>query len=494
MKTFETHGWVHPISVAYVPGKSNPALEQATPVLLDWLKSFGCTIEDPPTNTTDLIITTASFGEPVDRDQALLFHAKRLYRLNRRPTVLTLVSIEEAEYQKWLAHFAELARQPEGANLDEQFPGLGPRAIEVMAQQAKRGGPEVALGRFLQSQMKSVRVVAVRTDSQGRPRWAVHFDLAGAHPVTDASDLAVFAREIGLQILAAACAHEVDHHDYFPEPVPQDLWEKLDTPDAMIQAGVMFTEYGFFTTPVYIEKLLGYRGIGDAISAQYSEGCYAVFEPEIPGLISTATGSSRLVDKRLISRSDQAVIVGVKSERDGAVVRPVAGMERVVPSVEAVEMMGVCEAVPSHLHTNSRGEQVRIPNIRAILHGHLGVATFKPEYVESVSLDPPYYMHLVSCGTGALAQGTAAAFARSAALRDLNDPRGVIFLEQPGHGVVVVEKWVEGKAPFETIREYLDAGHIKITMAVPQGVVQWEQVTLPDGQVVMQKAADLVKV
>src|SRR6185436_1407019 len=137
MKTFETHGWVHPISVAYVSGKSNPALEQATHGLLDWLKSFGCTLEDQPTNATDLIITTASFGEPVDREQALLFHAKRLYRLGHRPTVLTLVAIEEAEYQKWLEHFAELARQPEGANLDEQFPGLGPRAVEVMVQQAK---------------------------------------------------------------------------------------------------------------------------------------------------------------------------------------------------------------------------------------------------------------------------------------------------------------------------------------------------------------------
>jgi len=494
MKTFETHAWVHPISLAYVPGKLNPALERAAHGLLEWLRSFGCAVENQPTNATDLIITTACFGEPVDRDQALLFHAKRLYRLSHRPTVLTLVAIEETDYQKWLEHFAEMAHQPEDVSLDERYPGLGPQAEEVMRQQAKRGGPEVALGRFLQSQMKSVRVVALRTDQNGRPRWAVHFDLAGAHPVTDASDVDVFACEIGLQILAAACAHEVDHHDYFPEPLPQDLWNKLTTPDAMIQAGVMFTQYGFFTTPVYIEKLLGHRGIGDAISAQYSEGCYAVFEPEIPGLISTATGSSRLVDKRFISRADQAVIVGVKPERDGAIVRPVAGLERVVPSVEALEMMGVCEAVPSHLRPNSRGESVPVPNARAILHGHLGVATFRPEYVESVSLDAPYYTHLVSCGTGALAQGTAAAFARSVSLGDLKDPRAVIFLEQPGHGVVVVEKWVEGKAPFETIREYLDAGHLKMTMAVPQGPVHWEQVTLPDGQVIMQKAADLVKV
>jgi hypothetical protein len=96
----------------------------------------------------------------------------------------------------------------------------------------------------------------------------------------------------------------------------------------------------------------------------------------------------------------------------------------------------------------------------------------------------------VSCGTGALASGTAQAFRRSQSLADLNDPRGVIVLEQPGHGVVIVEKWVEGKGPFETIREYLEQGRLKMTMEVPQGRIQWRTRRLDNGHVRVVKELD----
>jgi len=275
--------------------------------------------------------------------------------------------------------------------------------------------------------------------------------------------------------------------------VPAELWESLASPDVMVRAGSMFTQFGFFTTPLYVEKLLGYRGISDAISAQFSEGCYAVYEPDIPGLLTTATGSSRLVDKRSISRLDQAVVVGTRSDHEGAMVRPVAGMDRVVPSVEAVEMMGLCERVPHHQHLNSHGSPVMVPNVRAILHGHLGVAAYDPERVEAVMLAPLFYSQLVSCGTGALAEGTAAAFARSASLKDLSDPRRVIFLEQPGHGVMVVEKWPptdDGSQPFETIHDYLSRGVLQMTLDIAQGLIRWEMVPGADGQSRMQRITE----
>ena len=258
----------------------------------------------------------------------------------------------------------------------------------------------------------------------------------------------------------------------------------------MVRAGSTFTEFGFFTTPIYIEKVLGYRGISEAISAQYSEGCYGVYDADIPGLITTATGSSRLVDKRAITREDQAVVIGVKPERDGAIVRPVAGMETVVPSVEAVEMMSICQAISSHTRTNSRGEPVIVPNVRAVLHGHLGVAAFDPDRVEAVRLDPLYYTQLVSCGTGALANATAAAFSRSQSLHNLHDPRALVFLEQPGHGVMVVEKWPAPgvqTAPFETIRQYLRAGYLSMTYDIAQGPVEWEPQPGPDGRPMMRR-------
>jgi hypothetical protein len=458
-----------------MPDYHDPMLDCVLKGLIDWFEANGTTVQTLPTNDTDLMLTTARFNQPVNRDEAMLFHAKRRFGLSRRPQVLTVVSMTELEYAEQIAHFKALAIDSE-IGLTHQYVGLGPQARDVMLEQARRGGPEVALGRLLQGQMNSIRVMAIVGDGAGNAHRAIHFDLAGAHPTSDATDLAQFAQDAGRRVLTAICAHDVDHHELLDETLPRAVWEKLTTPEAMIRAGVTFTQYGFFTTPISIEKVLGYRGgLGEAIAAQYSEGCYAVFEPDVPGLITTATGSSRLVDKRQISRDDQAIVIGVKPERDGARVMQVEGRSRVLPSVEAVEMMGICEALPYHDHKNSRDETVQVPAVRAILHGHLGVAAYDPESAEAVFLDEPYYDYLVSCGTGALAGGTAQAFQRSQSLRDLNDPRGIIVLEQPGHGVVIVEKWVAGKGPFETIHDCLEQGRLKMTMEVPQGRTGWRR-------------------
>jgi hypothetical protein len=153
-------------------------------------------------------------------------------------------------------------------------------------------------------------------------------------------------------------------------------------------------------------------------------------------------------------------------------------------------MMGLCERVPHHEHLNSHGQPVIVPNVRAILHGHLGVGAFDPSKVEAVRLGSLYYTQLVSCGTGALAEGTATAFSSSESLKDLNDPRRVIFLEQPGHGVMVVEKWPpqdDGTQPFETIHEYLSSGVLQMTLEVSQGPVTWEKATGADGRAIMQR-------
>ncbi len=488
MKPTNLHPWTRPITIAYLPRTRTPGINLALDALFDWLRGAGCILQAEPDNTTDLILTTRQFGEWVGRDEALLFHAKRLYRLSRRPTILTVVDITEVEYQTQLAHFRALGQLTEEQAAQHQYPGLGPQAAEVIAHQARRGGPELAMGRYLQSRVISIRVMALRTVS-GRPHRAVHYDLAGARPVSDATHLDVFAADVGARMLAAVCATEVNHHSYAPEAVPAATWAALETPDAMVAAGLTFTRYGFFTTPIQVDKVLGYRGIGDAISAQYSEGCYGVYEPEVQGLITTATGSSRLVDKRAITRTDQAVVAGVLPSRDGALVRPVEGMETVVPSVEAVEMMALCEGVPSHLRRNRQGAEVPVPNVRAILHGHLGVESYNPAFVEAVTLEPLYYTQLVSCGTGPLALGTAAAFGRSEALRDLTDPRRVVFLEQPGHGVMLIEKWPaadSNEPPFSAILQALDAGHIRMSFNIAQGPMSWEQ-TSADGEVTLQR-------
>ncbi|MCC7359038.1 MAG: hypothetical protein IT317_06160 [Anaerolineales bacterium] len=488
MKPMPLHAWIRPIAIAFLPRSRTPGLNLAIEALFAWLREAGCTIQDQPDNNTNLIITTGIFGEWVGRDEALLFHAKRLHRLSRRPTILTMVDVPEAEFQTQLDHFRALGGLAEAEAAQVQYDGLGPQAAEVIAHQARRGGAELAIGRYLQTRYISIRVMAVRTLNE-RPYRAVHYDLAGARPVSDARDLEAFAAEVGARLLAAVCATEVNHHVFAQEPVAAETWAGLATPDAMVTAGLTFTRFGFFTTPIQVDKLLGYRGIGDAISAQFSEGCYGVYEPEVNGLITTATGSSRLVDKRAITRADQAVVTGVLPTREGALVRPVEGMEMVVPSVEAVEMMGICEAVAGHERANRSGGLVRVPNVRAILHGHLGVESYDPAYVEAVTLDPLYYTQLVSCGTGPLASGTAAAFSRSQSLRDVSDPRQVVFLEQPGHGVMMVEKWPalgSDAPPFTGFLKALEAGRLRMSLNIAQGPMGWEQRT-EDGHTILQR-------
>ena len=116
----------------------------------------------------------------------------------------------------------------------------------------------------------------------------------------------------------------------------------------------------------------------------------------------------------------------------------------------------------------------QVPVARSKLHGHRGVAAYDSRYVEYVTLDPPYYNYPVSCATEAQANGIRQAFGRSETLLNPADPRQVVFTVLPGHGLVMVEKWQAGKAPFQLIWEYMDAGILEIEPRVPQGWFTYE--------------------
>jgi hypothetical protein len=118
-------------------------------------------------------------------------------------------------------------------------------------------------------------------------------------------------------------------------------------------------------------------------------------------------------------------------------------------------------------------QKARVPVARSKLHGHRGVRSYNPQVVEHVSLDEAYYHYPVSCATQAQALSTKTAFSRSQALLDPADPRQVVFTILPGHGVMIVEKWAHGKAPFQLIWEAMDRGDMEIATAVPQGVVAY---------------------
>jgi len=191
------------------------------------------------------------------------------------------------------------------------------------------------------------------------------------------------------------------------------------------------------------------------------------------------------VDKGDITEDDLAVIVGVRSDGMGALVRHVAGKRNDPPSSEAVELRGMDGVLPTiTLGPEWTTTPTQVPVVRSKLHGHRGIAAYDPRRVEFVPLDPPYYHYLVSCATGAQAEGIKKAFGRSQTLQNPEDPRQLAFTVLPGHGVVIAEKWVPGAAPFQTMWEYMDAGYLQVDNLIPQGPMEYA--AGPDGRMALR--------
>ena len=116
----------------------------------------------------------------------------------------------------------------------------------------------------------------------------------------------------------------------------------------------------------------------------------------------------------------------------------------------------------------------QVPIIRSKLHGHRGVQSFDQKRIEYVSVSESYLHYPVSCSTDAQYHAVQDAFSSSSALQDPEDPRQIVFTVLPGHGLVIVEKWVEGKRPFQAIWEAMDRKDIEITNFIPQGPFQFK--------------------
>jgi hypothetical protein len=155
---------------------------------------------------------------------------------------------------------------------------------------------------------------------------------------------------------------------------------------------------------VRIADLVPVPAVTDAVASQYSEGCFATWDPALGALVATVTGSARPVDKGAITEDDLAVIVGVRPDGRGALTRRVEGKRDAPPSSEAVELMDMDGPLPAIDLGPAWGTSARAPVVRSKLHGHRGIAAYDPRRVEYVPLDPPYYHYLVSCATDARAR------------------------------------------------------------------------------------------
>lgn len=461
------HEWLRPMRVAFVTGVGTGGLAGVLAGLTAALKKAGHELQAEPKDDTDLILTTAAWGKPVPWRQSLLFSARRRFGLTRAPTVVTLLQATAEQLQDRLEELAAALSQPLPSAKDFVYPGLTERAHRVLREQGQRGGPILALVRLVQSQALSIRDVLII--GRDRPEAAYYFDLVGAYPRVECGQAEAFFDDMVLRLATAVSTQEVVEHEFVLPEVPAATWRAVTAPAAMQRAAEELGRRHFFTEMVRIADLVDVPALHDAVAAQYSEGCFATWDPELDGLVSTVTGSARPVDKGRITEDDLAVIVGVRPDGRGALVRAIEGRPPTSPSSEAVEMMLMDDDLPRHALDGRSNGASPVPVLRSKLHGHRGVAAFDPRQVEFVPLDPAYYDYPVSCGTQAQAQAIREAFRRSQSLRTLGDPRRIVFTVLPGHGVVMGETWSSGKAPFQVLWEAMDSGVLELVSEVPQG-------------------------
>ncbi len=465
------HPWLRQIRMAFVPGPMTSLLEEVTHRLLQQVQLHGHQVQGFPDDTTDVILTTDSFGEAVDWRRALLLSARRRFNLSRTPAIYTMLHATPGQFRQLLEHFEDALGKDEPDPTDFEFPGLASQAYRTLYMQGHRGGPIMTLERLVQAQSKCIRVLLLVGDENP---WAVyHFDLVGAHPVSLADRPEAFYDDIVLRIVTTVCSREVTEHVIMDDPIPYSVWQGLDTPRSMRRAAQELGKRGFFTEMVRINDLVSVPSVGDAVADQYSEGCFSTWDPRLDALIASVTGSARPLNKDNITEDDLAVIVGLRPDGRGAKVRHVQEKLNAPPSSESVEMMAIDRDLPRITVDWVSDSPAKAPVARSKLHGHRGIAVYDPRWVEYAPLTPPYFYYLVSCATDAQADGVQQAFARAETLRNPQDPRQVAFTILPGHGTVIVEKWVEGKVPFQVIWEYMDAGYLQVAKRIPQGPLQF---------------------
>ncbi|NOX61034.1 MAG: hypothetical protein GXP42_03680 [Chloroflexi bacterium] len=474
------HNWLHRVHVAFVPGPMDSLSEEVADGIMRKFEELGHVVQAKPSNETDIILTTAQYGEPLNWRKSLVLTARARFKLKRNPTVYTLLHMTPAQLSELMARFERaLAKEPPDP-ADFEFPGLNPTAYHVLVEQGRRGGPILSIQRLLQAQAKGIRLLLVVGDDA--PDYVYHFDLVGAYPKSVNSPLEDMYEDIVLRMVTTVSTHEVTDHEVVDAPIPYEVWRHLETPQAMITASAEFGKRNFFTDMVRINDLVSVPAVAGAVASQYSEGCFATWDPHIQALIATITGSARPVDKDNLTEDELAVLTGVRPGGVGAYVRHVEGKVNDPPSSEAVEMVEIDLCLPRIHLDGAWGVEAEVPVVRSKLHGHRGVAAYDPRFVEYAPLDPPYFHYLVSCATAAQAKAVKTAFCRAEALCNPHDPRQIVFTVLPGHGLMVVEKWIPGKKPFQAIWEAMDAGYFVVDSHVPQGPLQF----VPDAEGMMR--------
>lgn len=428
--------WWRPIRVAVAPAEAHdPLVERFLPALLDAFRAQGHSVEEQPAGAPDIVL--ARTGVPAgpgplservgERERPLLLTVPAELPLDGRPPhIVTLVGIDES---------------------------LG----------AHDHATAVHIGRVTMARLGSPKVVFVGGDrATGRVREASVCTLEGGHP-TDPADRVDVVRD---RLVTAACAREVGgDYDIVAAGLSADAWRRTAVPDALVKAGRRMDELGLLPAPKRVdsyvsprlaslyERLLGIKG--------FSEGMLFAFDPETQTMMVTASGSWD-VDKRALRR-DEVVPVDVDGSGERLRVLSPPGAPPKGPSVETHEMLTLLRVVPRvRLGRTSAGGwgpdpdgKVEAPAVRAGIHAHIGVNATDPERVESLPANRRLFPYGFGCGTDLMHEVVRDVAARSEAVHDPADPRGVVRWPMLYHGDTLVELW-RRDAPEHPLEGLLD--------------------------------------
>jgi hypothetical protein len=264
----DIHPWLRKINLSFVAEPSTLLIEETVSDLLDAFRKLGHTVQEKPDEHTDLLLTTAPFGRPLNWRDAVLFTGRRRYRLAHTPTTITLIHARPQEFQDLLGQFEAVLKKRPIDPADFAFEGLASSADQTLIQQGLRGGPILSLERLLQAQSKSIRILLIIGDEE--PQMAYLFDLVGAHPRIDAADRGAFYEEIVLRIVTWLSTEEVTQHQVVGEPILSAKWRELSTPAAMRVAARELGQRGFFTRRVRVSDIVAVPAVDSAVAEQSS--------------------------------------------------------------------------------------------------------------------------------------------------------------------------------------------------------------------------------
>lgn len=458
------------LKVAYAPGPgATPLTEAAKDRMLLQFEFSGCEVVDLR-DGPDFILTTAPFLRLLKWKEARVRLRKYVNeeRKNRESCIYAIVHAKPREFFDFLhIRAGELAKEEPNIGLFT-FPGLPDRSPAILLRQGKQRGPIMTLLRLTQLQAWNMNVLLIVGEQQVEDAYL--FDLVGAHPRIPTDSHEELCLDFVTRIIVKESTEEVTDHQHLGRVKGRVVGE-MTTLEEMCAASARLGKLGFFDEMVRLQDLIPHanlaRLVGGSITEQYSEGCFAVWDPIAEGLVTTVTGSAVPVSKGEIEPKNLTLVVEPRSDERGVLYRGLLNNSK--PSSEALEMIYMVRSVPTTMVEVPGIGEVKVPVIHWILHGHNAVDEFDARYWEHIHLKRASRFAPVSCATLDQAKLIEDVAKRSETLQNPDDPRWGVVAVISGHGSIIIGKWRPGMRAFESFLTSLDRGYIRMTNNVPQG-------------------------